>query len=102
MRNTIDYRDELIVWLREKPDHVTEYLNASLHEGGDVFLLALKDVVDANGGISAVSREVQPHRGSLHRMLAKSGNPTFHNLEEIMNACGLRFTVEKREAKAAG
>ena len=34
MRNTVDYRDELLDWLREKPDHVTEYLNASLDEGG--------------------------------------------------------------------
>ena len=51
MKKKIDYREYLIDSLRD-PEEATGYLNAALNEGDTkVFLLALSNVVKAQGGI---------------------------------------------------
>src|SRR6266700_7766774 len=91
---TKSYREDLIASLRN-PEDATQYLNACLEdEDARVFLLALRDVADAHGGIRAVSRDARLNRESLYRMLSGSGNPSLTSLAAVLDACGLRLAVQ--------
>ena len=62
MVKTESYREALLESLRN-PDEAAHYLNACLEdEDSSVFLLALRDVADAHGGIRAISRETELNR----------------------------------------
>ena len=88
------YHDRLVESLRN-PDEAAHYLNACLEDDDDrVFLLALRDVADAHGGIRALSRDTRLNRESLYRMLSRSGNPSLDSLSAVLNACGLRLAVQ--------
>ena len=57
------------------------------------FLLAIKDVVEAHGGIGALSEHVDIKRPSLYQILSENGNPTLYTLQEILKPLGLRLSV---------
>src|SRR5882724_11689234 len=96
---TESYRESLLEWLKD-PERAAQYLNACLEdEDPQVFLLALRDVADAHGGIRAVSRDSKLNRESLYRMLSKSGNPSLDSLAAVLNACGLRLAVQSASPK---
>ena len=91
---TESYREGLMESLR-KPGQAAQYLNACLEdEDARVFLLALRDVADAHGGIRTVSRDARLNRESLYRMLSGSGNPSLTSLAAVLDACGLRLAVQ--------
>jgi probable addiction module antidote protein len=91
---TEPYRDSLLAALRN-PDEAAQYLNACLEDGDlQVFLLALRDVADARGGMKALARDASLNRESMYRMLSKSGNPSLNSLAAVLDACGLRLTVQ--------
>ena len=64
-----------------------------------MFLLALRDVADARGGIRSLSRDAHLNRESLYRMLSKSGNPSLDSLAAVLSACGLRLAVQSTEPR---
>jgi probable addiction module antidote protein len=91
---TESYRETLLESLQD-PEHAAQYLNACLEdEDARVFLLALRDVAEARGGMRALSRDAHLNRESLYRMLSKSGNPSLGSLASVLNACGLRLAVQ--------
>jgi probable addiction module antidote protein len=91
--NTESYRGGLLESLRN-PDDAAHYLNACLEdEDARVFLLALRDVADAHGGIRALSLDTHLNRENLYRMLSKSGNPSLDSLAAVLNGCGLRLAI---------
>ena len=72
---TKDYKADLLASLKDI-DEATEYLNAALKdENPEVFLLALKDVVEANSGTEELAESTNPNRESLYKALSKKGNP---------------------------
>ena len=90
---TESYRESLLESLMN-PEEAAQYLNACLEdEDARVFLLALRDVADARGGIRSLSRDAHLNRVSLYRMLSKSGNPSLDSLAAVLNACDLRLAV---------
>ena len=97
-REAESYREALLKSLSD-PEEAAHYLNACLEdEDPGVFLLALRDVAEAHGGIRAVSREAQLNRESLYRMLSRSGNPSLDSLAALLKACGLRLGVHSARA----
>jgi probable addiction module antidote protein len=75
------------------------YINASLEEffidhNKEMFLAALKNVIEARGGISEISRKARLNRQHLYRMLSAKGNPSFDNIGSLLTALGLKLTVE--------
>ncbi len=91
---TKSYRDDLLESLKN-PEEAAAYLDAAL-EGGDrtAFLLAIKDVTDANGGVKEVAALAHLNRETLYRTLSANGNPKLTSLDSILHAVGLRLSVE--------
>lgn len=88
-----NYRDDLLERLKNA-DYAAEYLAQVLAEKDQAaFLVALKDVVEATGGMSRLARRAKVERPSLYKIFSKNGNPTLATLQSILDALGLRVTV---------
>lgn len=86
-------------WLQERlaadPDEARLYVEAALEDGDPrVFLMALKDVADAYGGVAKLAKTTGLNRENLYRMLSRRGNPELASLSRVLQALGLRLTVE--------
>ncbi|WP_128598973.1 addiction module antidote protein [Pantoea rodasii] len=86
----------MVAELRENPDYTEIYLQTALEdiyeEGGiAAFLIALRRVVEARGGISEISRKSGLSRQQLYKTLSEKGNPTLTTLTEITRAAGVRL-----------
>ncbi len=96
-RKVPSYKEDLIQRL-EDPARAETYLNAALaDEDKNVFLLALRDVVEAQGGVSKFARLTHISREHIYRMLSEKGNPEFISLKNLLNSLGLKLTVEISE-----
>jgi probable addiction module antidote protein len=96
---TEPYREGLLASLKD-PDQAAHYLSACLEDNDPrLFLLALRDVADAHGGISILSRDARLNRESLYRMLSRAGNPSLQSLSAILHAVGLRLSVRAETTK---
>lgn len=99
MSKKANYHEDLIESLKD-PEEAIGYLQAALEESDmpEVFLLALRNVAEARG-MSKLARDAHLNRENLYRMLSKEGNPALGSLYSILNALGLKLSVEpKREA----
>ena len=93
------YQEYLINSLKD-PKEAVGYLNAAL-EGGNiqVFLLALYNVIQAQGGISKLSENTHKSRTSLYKALSRKGNPYLKSTNEILTAIGMHFQIAHRHTK---
>ena len=93
MSKSISYQDYLIESLQD-PEEAAGYLNAALQGGDlDVFLLALQNVIKAQGGISQLAKKIHKSRTSLYKALSEKGNPYLKNTSQILAAIGMHFAV---------
>jgi probable addiction module antidote protein len=99
---TKSYHAELMKQLKH-PREAAEYLNACLEDSEEVFLLGLRNVVEARGGMSALAKNTKLNRENLYRSLSKRGNPKLSSLSTILEALGieLQFTPTRRQKRAA-
>lgn len=90
-----DFLDEQLA----DPAEAAAYLTACL-EGGDsdAFLLALRHVARARGGLGQLAADTQLNREHLYRMLSESGNPGLRSLGAVLDALGFRLTIECKDA----
>jgi probable addiction module antidote protein len=93
---TIPYRDLLLERLQD-PTEAAHYLTACLEESDEVFLIGLRDVVDAQGGVSQLASATGLNRETLYRTLSEAGNPRLSSLALIVEALGLRLSIESPE-----
>lgn len=99
MAKSKSYQEDLLKSLKE-PTEAVEYLNAALHDGDpEVFLLALRDVAEALGGVSNLSKKTKLNRESLYRTLSKRGNPQLQSLSTLLEALGLKLAVEIKSTR---
>src|SRR2546421_6338171 len=78
----------------QDPEYAAEYLTAVLAEQDrEAFLIALKDVVQAKGGIGELAGRVKISRPSLYKVLSSDGNPTLETLQQILRSLGLRVSI---------
>lgn len=94
-----DYDEELIEYLKDH-DEAVAYLNAAWEESlkGDeesqqLFLLALRNVAEAQGGLGKLAKKVHIRREQLYRILSPRGNPGLKIIRELLIALrvNLRF-----------
>ena len=91
-----NYKEHLLKQLR-KPKEAAAYLNAALQdEDPHVFLLALRDIAEAKGGLGWLAEESDLNRENLYRTLSLKGNPRFFSLLTVLDAVGLEFSIHAR------
>jgi probable addiction module antidote protein len=76
----------------DDPEQAAEYLTACYDEGPEVFLMGLRDVVEANGGVGQMAKASKLNRESLYRLVSRKGNPRLASLNAILSALGLKVT----------
>ncbi len=81
----------------QDPDFAVGYLEAALEEGLETFLLALRNVTEANGGMTNLSKMTELGRESMYKSLSADGNPQFRTLQLILKAMGMRFSVTRED-----
>jgi len=96
---TVDYQADLIESLKD-PDEALAYLQVALEEydqDGDyeMFMIALRNVTEAKGGINALAESTQLNRQNLYRVLSKDGNPRLDTLSTILHSLGFELSVKK-------
>ena len=95
-----DYKEHLLEQL-QKPREAAAYLNAALHDDDPhVFLMALRDIAEAKGGMGWLAEEADLNRENLYRTLSLRGNPRFFNLLAVLDAIGLELKIEARPKRA--
>jgi probable addiction module antidote protein len=82
------------------------YLSLALEEyekdhDKELFLRSLRDVVEAQGGIGKLSEKVSLSRQSLYKSLSPKGNPQFDTIGTVLQAMGMKLSIELISKKAA-
>jgi probable addiction module antidote protein len=90
------YQEDLIEALKD-PREAAAYLNVAMEEDNrSVFLLALRNVAEAHGGMTSVAEKARLNRENLYRMLSEKGNPEIKSVLSLLRSMGLKLTVEAR------
>jgi probable addiction module antidote protein len=98
MRKYRNYKEDLIEKLKD-PEYAAAYLNACLEESYDagdmgIFQLAVRDVVEAHGGMGAISAKMGVNRESFYRSLSQKGKVRFSTLVSTIKACDLALEFQ--------
>lgn len=93
IKPSVSYREDLLRRLKD-PEFSAGYLSRCLEDDEATFLVALRDVAEAHGGIRQLSKKTDLNREHLFRMLSKSGNPHLHSLRQLVGAVGLKLTLQ--------
>lgn len=100
-KSNISYREALIESLRNNEEEQMLYLKANLEDNWDApeaFLLALKTIAEARG-FKNFAEEAGLSRESLYRTLSADGNPKLDTVFKLLNALGMKLTVEPIKKK---
>jgi len=98
MPRSISYEQYLRKALKKRRE-AEAYLNAALEDGDPRrFLLALRRVVEAQGGFSKAAASANLNRESLYRTLSGKGNPNLRSLTALLSALGFRLAIESQDA----
>ena len=90
----VPHREYLLKELAD-PALAAAYLNAAVRENDPAaFLQALRNVVDANGGVAEIAARTDLNRQAIYRMLSENGNPELKSLQRLLEATGLGLNVE--------
>jgi len=97
-----DFKSDFLAVNLQDLDTAAGYLSAAIEEGEDVFLLAVRDVVEAQGGIGKLAQKTKLNRENLYAMLSRRGNPRLSSLVPVLGCLGFEITLRKRtKARAA-
>lgn len=99
-KRSSNYRKNLIERLKKDPEFQVEYLKASVEENSDMpdaILMALRDIAEARG-FEQLAEAADLSQKSLYKILSetKDSKPRFETIVKLLNALGLRLTVEDR------
>lgn len=95
---TGSYEEWLIKSLRNKKEAAI-YLQVALDEyqkDGDLeaFLLALRHVAEAQGGLGKLSKKTHLNRESLYKTLSSKGNPKLQTIGILLKGLGFEFHIK--------
>ena len=101
---SLPYEGWLIESLKVRKE-AAAYLEAAIEDGDQaVLMLALRHVIQAQGGVAEIARWANLTREATHKVLSKAGNPELRSLTAVLAATGLRLAVkplEKRQQKTS-
>lgn len=83
------------------PKLAAEYLMAAIEEEDASYLArALSDVVKAHG-TSKIARSSHLSRQAIYKMCSPKGNPTLKSVSSVLNAVGLKISINPKKKKSA-
>lgn len=89
------YKEDYLYKRLQNPKEAAAYLNECLKdEDPAIFLIALRDVIKANGGMSKLAEEIDRNRESLYRSFSTNGNPGINTLVDTLDLYGLEISVK--------
>ncbi|EJF5652548.1 DNA-binding protein [Salmonella enterica] len=96
----VDHDSAMIEELRDDPEYANAYLACALEDinepgGLGGFLVALRQVIEARGGITEAAKKSGLARQSIYRALSANGNPTITTLAQLAAVAGLQLTLSK-------
>jgi len=101
--SSIDYKDDFLLKDLQNLDKAADYLTAAIDEGEAAFLLAVRDVAEAQGGLGSLSDLTNLNRENLYNMLSEKGNPRLTSLTSIIAKLGfeIKFSPRHQGSKRA-
>ena len=93
VKPSVGYREDLLRRLKDT-QFAAGYLSKCLEDDEATFLVALRDVAEAHGGLRKLAEKTDLNREHLFRMLSKTGNPHLHSLRQLVGAVGLKLTLQ--------
>lgn len=98
----MSYKTDLLADLKSL-DYCAKYLRAAIADSPEAFLVALRDVAEAQQGIARLAATAGVNRENLYRMLSGRGNPRLNNLKAVLDAIGLQIEfVPAKKASLTG
>ena len=100
MSNYRNFKDYHIEQLRD-PEDAKIYLSVALedyekNEDIEAFLLAVRDVTEAQGGMSKLAKRINLTHEGLYKALSENGNPRLNTMGKILHGLGFKFSIEAR------
>jgi probable addiction module antidote protein len=94
-KRIVDYQERLLAKLRDE-EFAAGYLNEALKdEDPRMFLLALKNVIDAQKEKkTTLANQTTITRMSMYRVLSKKGNPKLTSIVSLLGTVGLQLAVQ--------
>lgn len=93
------------VFLRKElrdSEFAAEYLTAAVQDASlEGFLIALKNVAEAHGGVGTIAKLTKLNRQGMYKMFSERGNPTVSSLVSVLNAIGLDLSFQPQQRKSA-
>ena len=98
MRGTLRNHHEVVIDELRNPEMAEAYLDVALEEyeeDGDLpfFLQALRNVAEAQGGITSLALKTGLNRQNLYRLLSENGNPELRTISLILHSLGYRLRI---------
>jgi probable addiction module antidote protein len=100
MRRGVDYKTDLLNDLRRDKAYAAEYLSAAYADSPEAFLVALRNVAEAQKGIAKLAAKTRLNRENLYRMLSPNGNPQLKGLGAVLKVLGYRTVFEVERASS--
>ena len=96
---TIPFKDSSIAKDLLDPEFAAGYLEDALQEDVQDFIIALRNVADAHGGIGQLSENSELGRESLYKTLSQNGSlrPYFTTIHQILDALGMKLCVQPKD-----
>lgn len=91
--------EEYLIEKLEDSEYAKIYLETALeayetNRDSDAFLLALRDVAEAQGGLGKLAKETKLNRAGVYKALSERGNPRLDTMEKILHNLGFRLSIE--------
>lgn len=97
LKCSVSYHDHLIEDLKNA-DEAALYLQVALDEyqedgNTEAFMLALRNVAEANGGLGNLAKKTELNRQNLYHTLSSKGNPSLKKLGPILSGLGFYLSI---------
>jgi probable addiction module antidote protein len=97
MSRNESYKEDPLADLRSNLEYAAEYLSAAYADSPEAFLVALRDVTEAQQGMANVAKQARVNRENLYRTLSERGNPTLNTVGSVLEALGITVKFEPKE-----
>jgi probable addiction module antidote protein len=85
-----EYKSDLVTDLKSLR-YSAKYLGAAIADSVEAFLIALRDVAEAQKGMTNLACEAGLNRENLYRAFSEQGNPRLRNLKAVLDSIGLQI-----------